>query len=98
VRVVAARRALEAHSDLEDLGKAAARLDSEKVFVVVAESLLGLKTHFDAVLDVLAFESGFDRRKYVPVSAMQILQRLLGALNEFAPDVGQLDLERDDRV
>src|SRR5438552_6158509 len=38
VLVVAARSTLEAHPDLEDLGKAAARQDPEKVFVVVAES------------------------------------------------------------
>src|SRR6266581_8020439 len=43
VCVVTARCALEAHSDLENLGKAAARLDSEEVFVIVAESIFGLK-------------------------------------------------------
>src|SRR6266700_3686274 len=98
VRVLAIRSALEAHSDLEDLGKAAARLDSEKIFVVVAESILGLETHFDPVPDFLAFEGGLDRGKYVPVAAVQILQRLIGTLDRFAPDVGQLDVERDDRV
>src|SRR5713226_211358 len=41
VCVVTARCALEAHSDLENLGKAAARLDSEEVFLIVAESILG---------------------------------------------------------
>src|SRR5258705_549133 len=96
--LVAARCALEAHSDLEGLGKAAARLDSEKVFVVVAESVLGLQAHFDAILGSLALEGGLGRRKYVPVAAVQILQGLLGALDELAPDVGQLDVERDDRV
>src|SRR5882762_5763886 len=55
VSILTACSALEAHPDLEDLGKAAARLDSEKIFVVVAESILRLETHFDAVLDFLAF-------------------------------------------
>src|SRR5260221_2473478 len=96
--LVAARCALEAHSDLEGLGKAAARLDSEKVFVVVAEGVLGLQAHFDAILGSLALEGGLGRRKYVSVAAVQILQGLLGALDEFAPDVGQLDVERNDRV
>src|SRR5438128_7966759 len=50
VFVAAARRALETHSDLERLGKTAARLDPEKIFVVVAECLFRLQTHFDAVL------------------------------------------------
>src|SRR5437667_10859015 len=98
VRVVTARSALEAHSGLEDLWKAAARLDSQKIFVVVAESILGLEAHFDAILDTPAFEGGLGRRKYVPVAPVQILQRLLGALDECTPDVGQLDVERDDRV
>src|SRR5882762_7436478 len=98
VRVVAARSTLEAHPDLEYLGKAAARLDSEKVFVVVAERILGLETHFDAVLDLLSFEDSLRRRKYVPVAAVQVLQGLLGTLDQLAPDVGQLDVERDDRV
>src|SRR5258705_2110425 len=96
--VVAARCALEAHSDLEGLGKTAARLDSEKVFVVIAEGVLGLEAHFDAILDSLALEGGLGRRKYVPVAAVQVLQGLLGALDELAPDVGQLDVERNDRV
>ncbi len=98
VRVVTARSALEAHSDIEDLWKAAAGVYSEKIFVVVAESILGLETHFDSILDPPAFEGSLSRRKYVPVAAVQILQRLLGALDELTPDVGQLDVERDDRV
>src|SRR5256885_13454218 len=87
VRVVAARSTLEAHPDLEDLGKAAARLDPEKVFVVVAESILGLETHFDAVLDLLSFEGSLRRGKDVPVAAVQVLQRLPGTLDQLAPDV-----------
>src|SRR5437667_257272 len=74
-------------SPLEDLGKAAARLDPEKVFVVVAESILGLETHFDAVLDLLSFEGSLRRRKDVPVAAVQVLQRLPGTLDQLAPDV-----------
>src|SRR5467141_3099718 len=81
VRVLTARGALETHPDLEDLGKAAARLDPEKTFVVIAESILGLETHFDTVLDLLAFEGGLGRRKYVPVATVQVLQRLLGTLD-----------------
>src|SRR6267143_3919273 len=98
VRVIIARGALETHPDLEDLGKAAARLDSEKTFVVVAESVLGLEAHFDAVFGLLAFESRLRHRKYVPVAAVQVLERFLGALDQFAPEVGQFDVERDDRV
>src|SRR6266853_1466285 len=98
VRVVADRGALETHPGLEDLGKAAARLDSEKTFVVVAESILGLEAHFDAVVDLLAFESRLHHRKYVSVAAVQVLEWFLGTLDQVAPEVGQLDVERDDRV
>src|SRR6266853_6874121 len=98
VRVFAARRALETHPDLEDLGKPAARLDLEDTFVVVAEGILGLEAHFDAVIDLLPFESRLRHRKYVPVAPVQVLQRLLRALDQLAPEVRQFDVERDDRV
>src|SRR5258705_319937 len=70
ILVFAARCALEAHTDLEGLGKAAARLDSEKVFVVVAEGVLGLQPHSDAILDSLALEGGLARRNDVAISAV----------------------------
>src|SRR3989440_671170 len=97
-RVVADRGALETHPDLEDLGKAPARLDSEKTFVVVAEGILGLEAQFDAVVDLLAFEGHLHHRKYVSVAAVQVLAWFLGTLDQVAPEVGQLDVERDDRV
>ncbi len=98
VLVAAACRTLEAHSDLERLRKAAAQLDPEKILVVVAECFFRLKAHFDAVLDPPALERRFRRRKNIAVAAVQILHRFLGALDRIAPDVGQLDLERDDGV
>ena len=98
VFIATARCPLETHSDLERLGKAAARLDPEKILVVVAESLLGLQAHFDAVLDPPALERRLRRRENIAVAAVQILHRLRGALERIAPEVGQLDLERDHRV
>src|SRR5216117_921762 len=56
VRVVVARSPLQAHPDLEDLGTAAAPLDREKIFVLVAETTPGAETHFAPVLDLLSFE------------------------------------------
>src|SRR6266699_3006544 len=98
VFIAAARRALETHSGFERLGKAAARLDPEKILVVVAERFFRLQAHFDAVLDPPALERRLGRRKNIAVAAVQILHRLPGALDRIAPDVGQLDLERDDGV
>jgi len=98
VVIAAERVALETHAGLERPGKAAARLDSQQILVVLAESVLRLKPYFDAVLDSLALEGGLDRREDPAVAAVQILHRLIGTLDQVAPEIGELDRERNDRV
>jgi len=64
--VVAVHCAVEAIDSRRTLGKAAARLDSEKVFVVVAESVLGSKRTSTRSLTLLPSRAAIGRRKYVP--------------------------------
>src|SRR5260221_2089607 len=93
-----ARISFEAHSDLESFREAAARLDSEQVLFVVAEGLLRFEPDLDAILDALALQGGLGRGENISIAPVQILQRLVRALDGVSPDVSQSDIERNDGV
>ena len=96
--IPASGRPLEAHADLQSLGKGGARLNMQQFIVVVAKGLLGFQPDFDPVRHAFALQGGFDDGKDVLMAAMQVLHGFRGAFDEIAPDVGQFDIQRYDSI
>jgi hypothetical protein len=90
--------AFKAHADF-DLGrKLRARLDLHELLVIFAEGVDRLQIDVAGLAGGLAAQSLLDARKNSVVAAVQILDRLLGFLDQLSLGIQQLVIQRYHRV
>jgi hypothetical protein len=75
-----------------------ARLDPQQGGVIVPVRVFGLEPQFEPRSPLLALESGLHGGQEIVVSPMQIEHRLIGPFEYVAPQIGEPDVQRDDRV
>ena len=90
--------ALELHADFDVVGKQRARLDDDKLGVVVAEGILRLQFELQHGADGLALQSLFDAREDAVITAVQVDDGLLAFIDGIAVAVGDAVVEGDDGV